>query len=42
MGTKQNKNNKECFKKECENIKYVKNKLDISMIVSVLELSGIP
>lgn len=42
MGTKQNKNNKECFKKECENIKDVKNKLVISMIVSVLKFSGAP
>jgi len=41
MGTK-NKNNKECFKKECENMKYVKNKLVIRMIVFVLKFSGIP
>lgn len=34
----QNKTNKECFKKECENIKYVKNKLVIRMIVFVFKI----
>lgn len=38
----QNQTNKECFKKECENIKYVENKLVIRMIVFVLKFSDIP
>lgn len=38
----QNQTNRECFKKECENIKYVENKLVIRMIVFVLKFSDIP